>query len=130
MNKLPAALLAILATAACSAGGPAERSTWTGPSGPPLVAHAGEKHCDWESVTILRLDDDRQFVRDPEGVIDKQWLESAYDPHATLPADAKDTGYRHDGQRLWLDANGSAAYVVDGKTVEQWPRTRRGWGCD
>jgi hypothetical protein len=128
---LAVALLSAVTMAACSpVGSPEPRSTWTHPSAGTLVAYAGEEHCGWQSATVLRLDDNRQYVRDPEGVVSKQWLASVYDPRATLPADATKTGYTYDRQQLWLSIDESAAFIVDGTTTEQWPRTLRGWGCD
>jgi hypothetical protein len=126
-----ALLLSALAAGGCSfSDGPQPRSTWTGGTAGELVAVAGEEHCDWESITILRLDQDREFVRDPEGVVGQEWLTTTYLRQTTLPADAKNTGYTHEQQALWLSADDSAAFVVEGATAERWPRTVRGWGCD
>ena len=113
-------LLSCAVLVACSAvGSPRPRSTWTGPGGAEVVAYAGDKHCDWQSLTVLRLDDKRQYVRDPEGIVEKQWLASTYNAQATLPRDATNTGYNHDDEQLWLSADESAAFVVAPGGTEQ-----------
>ena len=46
-----------------------------------------------------------------------------------LPQDAKDTGYRLDGQSLWLAGDQSAAYVVTGPLAERRPAAAKFLGC-
>jgi hypothetical protein len=125
------ALVAAVAVAGCGSGGaPEARGTWTGPAGRQLTAYAGEEHCDWQSLTVLELDDQRRYVRDPDGLVGPEWLTGTYEPRATLPGDATNTGFTHGDQQLWLSSDKSAAYVVAGDATEQWPGIVRGWGCD
>lgn len=82
-----------------------------------ITSHRGAEHCGWESVTFLTLDD-RQYIRDPRGLLANiVW----FDGDATLPADAADTGYQHQGLHLWLSADQAVAFIVDGDIVEAWP---------
>jgi hypothetical protein len=47
-----------------------------------------------------------------------------------VPADARDTGFRHGTERLWVPAQGdNEVYVVNGSRVEAWPRTTLLAGC-
>ena len=83
----------------------------------------GAEHCDWEDVTYLVLGpgDARWYLRDPGGEFDGL-LRGAFDPSATLPQDATDTGWRRDGRQLWVTED--AAYLVslaDRQDVERWP---------
>ena len=82
-----------------------------------VTSFQGGDHCGWESVTFLVLGD-RQYIGDPRGVLaDVVW----FDDHATLPADATDTGYRNEGRHLWMSADGEVAYLIDSNRVEAWP---------
>ena len=47
-----------------------------------------------------------------------------------MPADARDTGYHHQGRRLWLTADKATAYVRTAHGVEAWPLLKVGIGCD
>jgi hypothetical protein len=94
----------------------------------------GPAHCDWQDLTFLSLGPDRrgaQFVRDAGGEL-RAFLHSAFDPRATLPENAKDTGYHRGGRRLWLAADGRAAYLVavgDPDDVERWPGAKDRVAC-
>jgi len=82
-----------------------------------VTSYRGADHCGWKSVTFLTFED-RQYIRDPRGVLaDVVW----FDADATLPADATDTGYHHDGRQLWMSADGAVAYLIDGNRAEAWP---------
>lgn len=82
-----------------------------------VTTYRGAEHCDWESVTFLVFDD-RQYIRDPRGLLaEVVW----FDDGATLPADATDTGYHHDGLYLWISADQAVAYLAAGDQVEAWP---------
>ena len=82
-----------------------------------VTSFHGADHCGWKSVTFLTFED-RQYIRDPRGVLaDVVW----FDADATLPADATDTGYHHDGRQLWMSADGAVAYLIDGNRAEAWP---------
>lgn len=94
---------------------------------------AGPDHCDWQSAVMMHLgwplgtvsktaDDSRQFIRDPDGVIDTK-LRDKLGTGVALPADAKDTSYRHGELELWLSpSEPDAAYLRVGESVEHWPR--------
>ena len=108
---------------------------WTDEQGRPvptteLEAWRGPEHCDWQSMTFLRLGR-RTYV----GNLARDLQEFAVGPfraHVGLPADAVDTGYRRDGDRLWLAADRRSAYVgpaeAPGDDVEEWPSAQL--GCD
>ncbi|MEV5608589.1 hypothetical protein [Streptomyces sp. NPDC052225] len=97
----------------------------------------GPEHCDWQSVEFLYLDrakdpHDRgaQYLRDPDGQLtDFEGLVSSYARDVPLPADAVDTGYRHDGRELWLARDRSVAYVKTDGRVERWPGTKEPVAC-
>jgi hypothetical protein len=46
-----------------------------------------------------------------------------------LPGDAVDSGYRHDGERLWLSQDQERAYVGTPDRVDVWPRETEVLGC-
>ena len=92
-----------------------------------VLSYVGPEHCDWQSMTFLELRD-RLYVRhlDPEYA---KYFVGPYRAEATLPADAEDTGFRRDGKRLWLSADGDWAYVGTPDSVEAWPSSRKPFGC-
>ncbi|CAI9401621.1 hypothetical protein [Nocardioides sp. T2.26MG-1] len=98
-----------------------------------LTVIRGPEHCDWQDMTFLTLTrqgEDPTFVRDPDPEL-REYFAEPYEPHTRLPGDAVDSGFRRDGDRLWLAPDESRAYVgatVD--DVELWPRTVRPLGCD
>ncbi|TCB99078.1 hypothetical protein E0H26_06645 [Micromonospora zingiberis] len=107
-----------------------------------IESYAGLAHCGWQSVRFLDLSwppgsgtpGQRQYVRDPEGALDRPALQQSFEAEATLPPDAAATGYERDGMALWLaDSDAErTAYLVDvasGK-VESWPRADPPFGCD
>ncbi len=90
----------------------------------------GPEHCDWQDIVFLHLDD-KTFLRDTHGEL-AEALRTTYSATVALPRDAKDTGYQHDGRRLWLADDGSAAYLVttnDPQDVERWPGASEPIGC-
>ena len=103
----------------------------------------GGDHCGWDSVILLhigwppgtaadfRSDSERQYVRDPEGLLDASGLE-ALDLDAELPPDADYTGYHSGEMQLWISRSDAAeaAYVVRPEHVERWPRARSHVFCD
>jgi hypothetical protein len=106
---------------------------WTDASGTvvpttKLEAWRGPQHCDWQSMTFLTLGK-ATYVRDPLPEL-HEYVAAAYRAHTALPADAADTGYEHDGQRLWLSADEQLAYVGTEHDVEAWPREIKPLGCD
>ncbi|MFF3501278.1 hypothetical protein [Streptomyces sp. NPDC003247] len=114
-----------------------EYEVWTDADGgrvpvSTLSSHAGADHCDWQSAHFLVLgrgEDSRQYVRDPEGVLDAGLLSAPYDGDARLPGDAHDTGYRHRGRELWLRDDPSAVYVRTPDGVEAWPLAKSTIAC-
>ena len=94
-----------------------------------LTSYRGAEHCDWQSVTFL-IHGDRQYVRDPQGALNGVELVANFDDDATLPALATDTGYQGEHGHLWLSADGSIAYLVDGDHIELWPAPIDMIGCE
>lgn len=109
---------------------------WTDSAGHAIPTHViqswrGPEHCTWQSMTFLELGK-ATYVRDPQPDL-AGYFDEPYQPHAELPADAVDTGYQHDGKRLWLSADEQLAFVgTDGSNtdVEVWPREQTPLGCD
>jgi hypothetical protein len=87
----------------------------------------GGAHCDWADVTFLEHGN-RSYLRDPHRKL-ADYLRTTYEPHATLPRDAKDTGFRRDGRELWEEPSGRAAYLVTSDDVERWPAAKQPIGC-
>jgi hypothetical protein len=106
------------------------------------VSYDGPRHCGWESVTFLVLAwppgriaasdqarNVRQYLRDPKEVLAD--LEAGGFGRASLPADARDTGYHHGAYRLWVSSSNADrfVYVAGPGGVERWPRATRQIGC-
>lgn len=73
------------------------------------------------------VDEARQYVRDPEGTLETV---GPLDTDARLPAGVRNTGYHLGDVQLWLGRDAQqAAYLVEGKTVERWPRLTEPVGC-
>lgn len=98
-----------------------------------LAERPGPDHCGFERATVLitgrpfgarytTSTDDVEYVRDPEGVFGDPQLRAGFDPDATLPATAVDSGFRRDGVALWHDpADASAVWLVGPDHTERWP---------
>lgn len=72
----------------------------------------------------LRVDG-KLFVRDPIGdAFDRAQLLTTYRADVTLPGSAVRTTYRDGERRLYLAADGSAAFIESPAGVERWPRVR------
>jgi hypothetical protein len=89
----------------------------------------GAEHCDWQEITFIHWREADELVQyvGPGARDFRHLLRSTYDAAAALPDDVRDTGYRRDGRRLWLGADGTAAYLVsvaDPTEVERWPAAR------
>jgi hypothetical protein len=99
-----------------------------------ISSFQGAEHCDWQDITFLVLGSDRdsdEYVRDTEGEL-RELLRSRYDPDASLPKGAINTGYHLDGRRLWLGPERDAAYLVSLQNrtdVERWPAAKKQIGC-
>lgn len=110
---------------------------WTDRSGKrvattTLSGHAGAEHCGWQSAHFLetgRGEERRQYVRDPDGVIEEELLTTPYDGDVRMPAGAHDTGYRYGDRRLWLTDDRSTAYVRTSDGVEAWPLAKETVAC-
>lgn len=102
---------------------------WTDRSGKPvpateLEAWRGPEHCDWQSMTFLRLGR-RTYVGNLDPELER-YASGPFRRHAELPADAVDTGFRRDGDRLWVAADRTRAYVGAPDDVEVWPSAELG----
>ena len=78
-----------------------------------LEAAAGPSHCGWDSATFLNIGwplgtsattaaQSRLYIRDPNGILVGQSLTGALARNPSLPADARDTGYRYGALKLYL----------------------------
>ncbi len=95
-----------------------------------LADRPGPAHCGFEAARVIttgipigaRYTDESNgpnYVRDPDNVFDDPAIASAFDPHATLPETAVDTGLRQPGTELWVDlTDRSAIYLVTAASVE------------
>ena len=106
---------------------------WTDSSGQPVATGTidswrGPEHCDWQSMTFLELGK-ATYVRQPRPDL-ADYFADPYRAHGSVPADAVDTGYEHDGQQLWLSADEQLAYVGKTADVETWPREVKFLGCE
>jgi len=98
-----------------------------------LAERPGPEHCEWQDARSLIVGqplgaryttsaDDVESVRDPTGVYERPEITAGFDPDATLPADAVDTGYRRADLALWhIPGNQSAIWLVSPAGVERWP---------
>jgi hypothetical protein len=101
-----------------------------------LEASAGPSHCGWDSVTFLNIGwpvgtrstsaaQDRLYIRDPGRTLQTPYLLGSWANNPTLPADARDTGYRYGALKLFLALSDqdSYAYLVAPSDSERWPRS-------
>lgn len=104
-------------------------------TGAILTDIPGSSHCGWESARLLHLSHpdgtlDRQYVRDPDGVLPAEPLLDRYQENVSLPPDAFDSGYRSaDGLAIWFTESDLSLYVVGDGVAERWPRAREPIGC-
>ena len=87
----------------------------------------GASHCDWESVTWLRLDG-VSYLRDPLDRLEFELI-VPFEPDATLPDGARSTGYHEGGRTIWQADDPSVIYVVTEDGVERWPQPADQIGC-
>lgn len=100
-----------------------------------LTTAAGAEHCGFASATFVRIGwplgtlstnrlDSRQYIRDPQGVITGTFRQRL-DLHATLPSDARTTGYRYGTVEIHLSPSDQDEYiyVVGPIGAERWPRS-------
>jgi hypothetical protein len=135
-------VLALGVSAGCSAPRdpppPYAGYTWTregrAVSPEELAVISGPEHCDWQSATLLYIrwppptgasspTQARQYVRDPRGVTSPE-LRDRLQLRATLPADARPTGYVSSDFEIFVSPTDQdeAIYVVSPRSVERWPR--------
>ncbi len=96
-----------------------------------LADRPGPDHCDYGSVRVIITGDpmgerytndgdDIEYVRDPRN---RMGLADALDLDSTLPDTAMETGYRSEGEAIWLDPlDPLSLYLVTDDRVEKWPR--------
>jgi hypothetical protein len=58
-----------------------------------------------------------------------RYFDRPYREHVRVPADARDTGWRRDGRRIWIAADGRYAYVGVEDDAAAWPRPVHPLGC-
>jgi hypothetical protein len=105
-----------------------------------LTTIAGPDHCGWQEATFLTIGwpiprvtqtiaDARQFVRDPRGVISVA-LRDRLSTAASVPADARATGYRHGPIEVYVSPTvDDAIFIVGPAGAERWPRNDPPIGC-
>ena len=119
---------------------PPDLVVWTDAMGRPVPRWRvnqlqGPRHCDWQSTTWLHIHERprdpkwRQYIRDPEGVMEREWLLDEYGADVELPPDAVDTGLRRGDARLFAVPDDRSVYLVLPGRVERWPRSREPIGC-
>jgi hypothetical protein len=105
-----------------------------------LATFGGPDHCHWQSATMMfigwplgtratQFSQARYYLRDPQGVIGPEYRDRL-GRNATLPADAKPTGYRLGPMQLYLSPTDQdeAIYVVAPSGAERWPRVAENRG--
>jgi hypothetical protein len=99
-----------------------------------LTTIAGPPHCGWQSATMVFIGwppgtvaptsaSARMYIRDPRGVYSPKYRDLLV-RNATLPADARPTGYRLGPIELYLSPTDQdeGIYVVAPSGAERWPR--------
>jgi len=111
---------------------------WTrngqGIEGGELTTIAGPDHCGWQSATMLFIGwppgtraetsaSSRMYIRDPQGAYGAKYRDMLL-RNATLPTDARPTGYRLGPIELYLSPTDQdeGIYVVAPSGAERWPR--------
>lgn len=111
---------------------------WADDSGTPvsieeIVSFHGPEHCDWQDSTWIWLGEDGrdgEFIGNPDRGL-RDGLRTTYALDVPLPEDARDTGWTRDGNRLFIAADGSAAYLVsvfeedDQDVGDRWPAPKK-----
>jgi hypothetical protein len=100
-----------------------------------LVTAAGPAHCGGQSATYLTIGwplgtvsttsaQARLYIRDPNGVVSPSYRQ-LLGLHATLPSDARPTGYSYGSIKLYLSPSDQdqAIYVIGPAGAERWPRS-------
>jgi len=114
---------------------------WADAEGWILADWPGPDHCGWQAARSLDIPDPLPFWgsffsgstywADPTGVLPTGELaepgSEPYDGDVLLPADATNSGYRHEDLELWFVPDGRAVYIVWPDHVELWPA--RDLGC-
>ena len=112
--------------------------TWSrdghGVEGIELTTIAGPSHCSWQTATMLFIGwppgtraqtsaFSRMYIRDPQGAYSATYRDLLV-RNATLPADARPTGYRLGPIELYLSPTDQdqGLYVVAPSGAERWPR--------
>jgi len=116
------------------------QQVWSDVDGNPVPvsrvqSFPGPEHCDWQDITFLYVGPEPHqdtYLRDTAGEL-SDLLRTTYADDVSLPKDATDSGYHHDGRELWLQpGKPDAAYLVsvtDPKDVERWPAASQPIGC-
>ena len=100
-----------------------------------LVTAAGPAHCGAQSATYLTIGwplgtvsttsaEARLYIRDPNGVVSPSYRQ-LLGLHATLPSDARPTGYSYGSIKLYLSPSDQdqAIYMIGPAGAERWPRS-------
>ena len=97
---------------------------WEDPNGrrmptTTVQSYRGAAHCGWQHMTFI-VHGGTTYVKGAGSDL-ADYVRGRYDGHATLPADATDTGFHRDGRGLWEEPARTAAYLVAADHVERWP---------
>jgi hypothetical protein len=105
-----------------------------------ITTHPGPEHCQWESAVFLyvgwplgtakQIGDRRQYLRDPNEIL-SEYVVVPFHLSATLPTDARYSGYQRGEAELWVSKSAAdeAVYIVRADKVERWPRTTEVIAC-
>jgi hypothetical protein len=114
---------------------PRATTVWRDAAGDPVrtdvvTSRLGSGHCGWQLTVFLTLGADKaQYFRDPHHDL-ADYSVVTFDPDATLPKDAVDTGLHTDEWHLFTIPSGRAVFVrTPSGTIERWPRATELIGC-
>jgi hypothetical protein len=104
---------------------------WVGPGGEPggenVYSLPGPAHCDWQSTTWLFFHR-ALYLRDPLGLFAGQTA-GPFVANATLPVDARPTGYRSGDRELFVGASNLFVWVQTSHGLERWANASNELGC-
>ncbi|MGQ0847031.1 MAG: hypothetical protein ACT4QF_23170 [Sporichthyaceae bacterium] len=89
-----------------------------------LRSSGGLQHC-WPDSTLLFVGEGAAtYARDPGLTFDERGVAAPYDPDATLPIGALDTGFRQDEVALWVSPTVAGVFAVSPNHTEFWPAVK------
>lgn len=70
-----------------------------------------------------------EYLQHPPAELRGRYVDREYVEHATVPADAIDSGYEREGEHLWFSADRGFAYVGEPADAQAWPRAKQPVRC-